>query len=80
MLFLLAFLGRVSAQSTDLGARELLTLEQCDCDLVLNSCDANCCCDDVCTDDDMARFSGCQRTVASPSLDYCIPEDRVAEV
>lgn len=33
--------------------------EICTCDVNMNSCDINCCCDDDCSDNDRLAFSGC---------------------
>ena len=81
MLLYLILSGVARAQlSEDITARDILTRAECPCDVTRNSCDPNCCCDSSCSNDDEARFWTCQEEVPSPSLDYCIEEDRVAKV
>ena len=75
----------VAAQSVpgaDQSGRDLLPASLCLCDLTRGSCDANCCCDQDCTDDERSRFTSCTSPTAAPApeLDYCVSDERIAKV
>jgi hypothetical protein len=54
---------------------------ECHCDLVRNACDANCCCDESCSEEEKARITACDPSTASPpELNYCLPEAAFAKV
>jgi hypothetical protein len=64
-----------------LNAIEVTVAGTCACDLTLNGCDANCCCDAECDQDAKALFLGCApEGPPPPSLDYCVPRAQVAKV
>ncbi|GMH34471.1 hypothetical protein BSKO_02305 [Bryopsis sp. KO-2023] len=66
---------------TNANEGEASILGSCACDVKAGSCDANCCCDGECTDQEKTSFSGCLPTgVPSPALDYCVPKSTVVEV
>jgi hypothetical protein len=40
----------------------------CQCDLIAGACDLNCCCDQECSGEDLASFSGCLDEGGTPSF------------
>lgn len=64
-----------------LNAIEVTVAGTCGCDLTLNGCDVNCCCDAECDQSAKALFSECAAEgPPAPSLDYCVPKSQVAKV
>lgn len=49
----------------------------CSCDLLIESCDVNCCCDSDCTDEDIGAFPECYSTSSVPESEYCFDSDIV---
>lgn len=47
----------------------------CNCDLSVNVCDINCCCDLDCNEQDVQIFSECAHQVLIPDENYCYQED-----
>lgn len=47
----------------------------CNCDLSVNVCDINCCCDPDCNEEDVQIFSECAHQVLTPDENYCYQED-----
>uniref|UniRef100_A0A061SKF3 Tectonic-3 isoform x1 n=1 Tax=Tetraselmis sp. GSL018 TaxID=582737 RepID=A0A061SKF3_9CHLO len=53
----------------------------CMCDLTLNGCDGNCCCDPDCTEEMKDLFTACfPEGPPLPMLEYCLPKSLIAEV
>uniref|UniRef100_A0A8C5MYD4 Tectonic family member 1 n=1 Tax=Leptobrachium leishanense TaxID=445787 RepID=A0A8C5MYD4_9ANUR len=46
----------------------------CVCDLLVERCDVNCCCDPVCTASDFSVFSGCSVTVVTSNSRLCVQD------
>lgn len=46
----------------------------CTCDLLSNSCDVNCCCDNTCSDADRRTFTECGMPLFQPDDRYCYSE------
>ncbi|CAH2295877.1 tectonic-1 isoform X2 [Pelobates cultripes] len=44
----------------------------CVCDLLVDQCDVNCCCDPVCTASDFSVFSGCSVSVVTTDSRLCV--------
>ncbi|XP_063310314.1 tectonic-1 [Pelobates fuscus] len=44
----------------------------CVCDLLVDQCDVNCCCDPVCTASDFSVFSGCSISVVTTDSRLCV--------
>ncbi|XP_054714788.1 tectonic-3-like [Uloborus diversus] len=49
----------------------------CSCDLLVNICDINCCCDQDCTEQDMTTFSECYSQNLTPDKNYCYQKDLI---
>lgn len=49
----------------------------CSCDLLVDSCDVNCCCDSDCTDEDIGAFPTCYSITSVPESEYCFDSDIV---
>ncbi|GFY44699.1 tectonic-1 [Trichonephila inaurata madagascariensis] len=47
----------------------------CSCDLNLNACDINCCCDPDCSEEDIKVFSKCHSQSRTPDPNYCYQKD-----
>ncbi|KFM79292.1 Tectonic-1, partial [Stegodyphus mimosarum] len=47
----------------------------CSCDLLLNACDINCCCDHDCNEEDIKVFSKCHSQILIPDKNYCYQKD-----
>jgi hypothetical protein len=53
----------------------------CYCDATLNACDANCCCDQSCTEKEKERFTTCSPELSHiPEMTYCIHDSSVVTV
>lgn len=48
----------------------------CTCDLTLNACDVNCCCDSECSAEDLLVFTSCDEALlaSSSEVNYCLPK------
>lgn len=60
-----------SIQSTTPITNFMRDIGQCTCDLTVNVCDSNCCCDADCSSADLLWFSGCSNVATSSPLPYC---------
>jgi hypothetical protein len=62
-------------------SKRKIVSDACECDLVRNACDANCCCDEGCSEEEKALFSACSPSAAPlPELNYCLDEAKIAKV
>jgi hypothetical protein len=53
----------------------------CSCNLTLQACDTNCCCDPDCSDELKALFSSCDTQASNvPELNYCMDTSELVEV
>lgn len=65
----------------DVASVAITQIGDCQCDMRAGSCDANCCCDQECSEEELMTFSACKATGPElPSLEYCFADSSVAEV
>lgn len=60
---------------------DVTQLGGCECDVRAGSCDANCCCDQECSELELSTFTACKADGPElPSLEYCLAESSIAKV
>lgn len=55
--------------------RGYVMCDECLCDVTLEACDVNCCCDAGCTDDDKKVFTDCDNYVRNVDDRFCFQQD-----